>query len=141
MKEDIKTITEKSEKVKAYLPVTVFIVLILLFEAFGLKKATGLVLAVFVSLFILGVMAAGLREKVGDLPELKSVQFYIGLLSFLFLIIIGVAFLHWYQIWHVNVRWILFFSILLIYFVVLFRVVHIIFDLRMSAFGEKKKKN
>jgi len=139
MKDDIQLMTEKSEKVKAYLPVTVFIVLIFLLEAFGLRKATGLVLAVFVSLFILGVMAAGLREKMGDLPELKSVQFYMGLLSFLFLIIIGVAFLHWYQIWHINLRWVLFFSILLIYFVVLFRAVHIIFDLRMKAFGQKKK--
>jgi hypothetical protein len=139
MKNDIEAMTEKSEKVKAYLPVSVFIVLIFLFEAVGLKKATGLVLAVFISLFILGVMAAGLREKMGELPELKSLQFYFGLLSFLFLIIIGIAILHWYQIWHINLRWILFFSILLIYFIILFRAVHIIFELRMRKLGEKKK--
>ena len=139
MNDDIRSTIEKSEKVKAYLPVSIFIVLIFLLEAFGLTKATGLLISVFISLMILGVMAAGLREKFEDQSKLKPLQFYMGMLTILFGIIFGIAFLHWYQIWHVNLRWVLFFSFLLIFFVVLFRAVHFIYDMRMSITKKKKK--
>lgn len=64
-----------------------------------------------------------LKEKYGDLPELRVLQKKVGLLSFIYLFIIAVAFLHWYQILHVNIRWALFFVVMLAYFIVLFKAV------------------
>ena len=116
-------IEDNSRKMKNFLPVTMFIVFTFLFEAFGLSKATNLVISVFISLAIFGVSSAMLREKYGDLPELKTLQKKVGLLSAAYVLIIAVAFLHWYQILHVNIRWILFFIIMLIYFIILFKAV------------------
>ncbi len=116
-------IAENSQKMKNFLPVTMFIVFTFLFEAFGLSKATNLVISVFISLTIFGVSSAMLKEKYGDLPELRVLQKKVGLLSFIYLFIIAVAFLHWYQILHVNIRWALFFVVMLAYFIVLFKAV------------------
>ena len=92
-------IQEKSDKLKDFLPVTLFIVLTFLLEVFGLNKATNLVISVMVSLFTFGILSAT------------------------FIVIVGVAILHWYQILHVNLRWLLFFIFLVVYFVILFRSV------------------
>ena len=116
-------IAENSQKMKNFLPVTMFIVFTFLFEAFGLSKATNLVISVFISLAIFGVSSAMLREKYGDHPELRVLQKKVGLLSAVYILIIAVAFLHWYQILHVNIRWILFFIVMLIYFIILFKAV------------------
>ena len=104
-----ETIKEKSDRLKDYLPVTLFIALTFLLEAFGLNKATNLVISVLVSLFTFGILSAMLREKYGDLPQFKPLQRKIGYLSATFVFIIGVAVLHWNQILHVNIRWLLFF--------------------------------
>ena len=116
-------IQEKSDKLKDFLPVTLFIVLTFLLEVFGLNKATNLVISVLVSLFAFGILSAMLREKYGELPEFKPLQRKIGFLSATFIVIVGVAILHWYQILHVNLRWLLFFIFLVVYFVILFRSV------------------
>ena len=118
-----ESIKEKSDRLKDFLPVTLFIVLTFLLEAFGLNKATNLVISVLVSLFTFGILSAMLREKHGDLPQFKPLQKKIGLLSAVFVLIVGVAILHWYQILHVNIRWLLFFAFMIIYFVILFRAV------------------
>jgi hypothetical protein len=116
-------INESSQKMKDFLPVTMFIVFTFLFEAFGLSKATNLVISVFISLTIFGVSSAMIREKYGNLPQFKLLQKKVGLLSVIYVLIIAVAFLHWYQILHVNIRWILFFIIMLVYFIILFKAV------------------
>ena len=106
---------ERNEKLRDFLPVTLFIAMTFLLEAFGLGKATNLVVSVFVSLFIFAVLSAMLKEKYGDLPQLAAIQKKTGLLSVAFLCILGVAFLHWYQILHVNLRWALFFLFMIIF--------------------------
>ena len=120
------------QKVKNFLPITMFIVFTFLFEAFGLSKATNLVISVFISLTIFGISSAMLREKHGDLPQLVALQKKVGLLSFVFLLIIGVAFLHWNQILHVNIRWILFFIVMLVYFIILFKAVSNLNTIQMN---------
>jgi hypothetical protein len=129
---DMDLSSHKNEKLRDFLPVTLFVALTFLLEVFGLGKATNLVISVFISLFIFGVQAAMLREKYGDLPELKILQKKIGLLSFIFLCILGVAFLHWYQILHVNLRWSLFFVFLIIYFFLLFTAVNNLHHIRIE---------
>ena len=131
-------VVNNSQKVKDFLPVTMFIVLTFLLQAFGLSKATNLVISVFVSLTIFGVSSAMLREKYGDLPDLKILQKKVGLLSFIYLLIFGVAFLHWYQILHVNIRWMLFFALLLLYFFMLFRAVNLLHAIQISFTKGKK---
>jgi hypothetical protein len=133
-----ESIKEKSDRVKDFLPVTLFIVLTFLLEAFGLNKATNLVISVLVSLFTFGILSAMLREKHGDLPQFKPLQRKIGLLTVTFVFIIGVAILHWYQILHVNIRWLLFFIFLIVYFIILFRSVKILNEIKSQLQGSKK---
>ena len=125
-------IKEKSDKLKDFLPVTIFIILTFLLEAFGLNKATNLVVSVLVSLFTFGILSAMLREKYGDLPQFKPLQRTMGLLSATFFFIVGVAILHWYQILHVNIRWLLFFLFLVVYFVILFRSVKTFNEIKLN---------
>jgi len=123
-------ILEKSERLKDFSPVTIFILLTFVLEVFGLNKATNLVISVMVSLFTFGVLSAMLREKYGELAQFKPLQIKIGLLSAIFVLIIGVAILHWYQILHVNIRWLLFFIIMLVYFIILFRSVKTLSEIK-----------
>jgi hypothetical protein len=131
-------IKEKSDKLKDFLPVTIFIILTFLLEVFGLNKATNLVISVLVSLFTFGILSAMLREKYGDLPQFKPLQRKIGLLSVTFVFIVGVAILHWYQILHVNIRWLLFFLFMVVYFVILFRSVKTLNEIKSKLAGSVK---
>jgi len=135
--DDIK---EKSDKLKDFLPVTIFIILTFLLEVFGLNKATNLVVSVLVSLFTFGILSAMLQEKYGDLPQFKPLQRKIGLLSATFVFIVGVAILHWYQILHVNIRWLLFFLFMVVYFVILFRSVKTLNEIKLNLTSPEKSK-
>lgn len=135
-----KSIDDRNERVRAYFPVLIFIALIFLLEVFSLSKATSLVISVFVSLFILGIMSAHKKQKTGEGPEFKKFQFYFGILSSLFIIIIVVASLHWFQIGHIDLRWILFFAILLIFFIFLFRAVHYLDQIKVQDTAKKSGK-
>ena len=132
-------ILEKGNKLKDFSPVTLFILLTFMLEVFGLNKATNLVISVLVSLFTFGILSAMLREKYGDLQQFKPLQKKIGLLSTIFILIIGVAILHWYQILHVNIRWILFFIFMLVYFIILFRSVKTLNDIKAGLTDKEVK--
>ena len=136
-----ESIKEKSDRLKDFLPVTLFIALTFLLEAFGLNKATNLVISVLVSLFTFGILSAMLREKHGDLPQFKPLQRKIGYLTVTFIFIVGIAILHWYQILHVNIRWLLFFLFLIIYFIILFRSVKTLNEIKSKVAGINKKPN
>jgi len=136
----LNSVNDRNERVRAYFPVLIFIALIFLLEVFSLSKATSLVISVFISLFILGLMSARKRQKIGDRPEFKQFQYYFGILSILLVIIIIIAALHWFQIGHVDLRWILFFVILLLYFIVLFRSVHLLDQIKPQDSNKKQKK-
>jgi len=135
-----ESIKERSERLKDYLPITLFIVLTFLLEAFGLNKATNLIISVLISLFTFGILSAMLKEKYGELPQFKPLQRKIGLLSVTFIFIIGVAILHWYQILHVNIRWLLFFLFLIVYFIILFRSVKTLHQIKMGLSEKNKVK-
>ena len=116
---------------------TLFILLTFILEVFGLNKATNLVISVLVSLFTFGILSAMLREKYGDLPQFKPLQKKIGLLSTTFVVIVGVAILHWYQILHTNIRWLLFFGFMLLYFIILFRSVKNLNEIKAELTDKK----
>ena len=138
MTENMDDISERSKKLKDFFPVTIFIILTFLLEVFGLSKATNLVISVFISLFSFGILSAMLREKFGDLDELKPLQKKIGILSVTYVFIIGIAVLHWYQILHVNIRWTLFFVVLILYFFLLFKAVNMLHLIKSNLINRKK---
>ena len=140
MKSDPEEILEKQEKFQTYLPVFVFIILMFILEIVQIQKATSLVISVFVSFFIYGIMAAKLKETYGKQAEFKPLNLFLGLLTIMMVIIIGIAILHWLQLAHVNFRWILFFIVLLLYFIILFRAVHTLHHLKQSFSGKEIKK-
>lgn len=131
---------EKQEKFQTYLPVFIFIILMFILEIVHIQKATSLVISVFISFFIYGIMAAKLKETYGKQAEFKPLNLFLGLLTIMMLIIIGVAILYWLQLAHVNFRWILFFIALLLYFIILFRAVHTLHHLKQSFRGKEIKK-
>ena len=140
MTQNSNQILEKQERFQTYFPVLIFIVLIFILEVFHLQKATSLVVSVFISFFIYGIMAARVKEVYGNQPEFKPLNLFLGLLSFMMIVVVGVAILHWFKILHVNIRWILFFLVLLLYFIILFRAVHTLHDLKQAFRGKEIKK-
>ena len=123
---------QRNEKLIAYFPVTIFIALTFIFEAFGMENATNLILATLVSLLAVGVQAAQLKEKKGEHPQFKTFNLYQGLLTLFFILIIGNGILHWYKLVALNIRFSIFMILMLIYFVLLFRAVGILFRIRFQ---------
>ena len=123
-------IEQRSDKIKAYFPVLIFIVFIFLLEAFKIDKPTSLSVSVLVSLLSLGVIIVKLRQRSGNSLELKPISFILGILTFIFILTVGVAIIHWYQIGNLNLRWGLFFLVMLIYLILLFHALHRIKDIR-----------
>jgi len=135
-------IEEKSDKIITYFPVLIFILLMFLLETFQLQKATSLVISVLISLFSFGLITAYLSQKYNNQKVFKPLALKFGILSFIFFIIVIVAFMHWYKIGHVNIRWISFFLVTLVYFVLLFRSVHQLRDIRkdLEMSGKKERR-
>ena len=132
---------EKGEKLKSYFPITIFIALTFLLQVFEISKATNLIISVSVSLISFSVMSAMLREKYGELPIFKPLQKRIGLLSLVFLLILVNGFLHWNQIFHINIRWTFFFLLMLIYFIILFNSVNMLNSIKQMLQKKDKKDN
>lgn len=130
----------KSEEIfKTYTPVIIFIIATFFLEQFGVKKATNLIVSVFLSMISFMVMTAMLKEKYGDYPQRKKLSLQSGLLTTMFIIIFANGFLHWYKIGHINLRWAIFFVLLLIYFILLSRAVHVLKDIRIQLESNDKK--
>ena len=132
----------KSEEIfKTYTPVIIFIIVTFFLEQVGLEKATNLIITVFLSMISFMVMTAMLKEKYGEYPQRKKLSFQSGLLTTMFIIIFANGFLHWYKIVHINLRWIVFFLLLLIYFILLSRAVHVLRDVRLQLEKSNTKGN
>jgi len=130
----------KNEEVfKTYTPVIIFIIVTFFLEQFGLEKATNLIVSVFLSMISFMVMTAMLKEKYGEYPQRKKLSFQSGLMTTMFILIFANGFLHWYKIWHINLRWAMFFVLLLIYFILLSRAVHVLKDIRIHLESADKK--
>ena len=117
---------------KTYTPVIIFIIVTFFMEQFGLEKATNLIISVFLSMISFMIMTSMLKEKYGEYPQRKKLSFQSGLLTTMFIIIFANGFLHWYKIGHINLRWTVFFVLLLIYFILLSRAVHVLRDVRLQ---------
>jgi len=132
--------SSRNEVFKTYAPVIIFIIATFFLEQFGLTKATNLIVSVLLSLISFMVMTAQLKEKYGDYPQRKKLSMQSGLLTFIFIIIFANGFLHWYKIGHINLRWSIFFVLLLFYFVLLSRAVHVLKAIRIQLESKDKKE-
>ncbi|MFC2088052.1 hypothetical protein ACFLSX_00490 [Calditrichota bacterium] len=127
------------ETLKTYTPVIIFIISTFFLEQFGLAKSTNLIISVFLSLVSFMVKVAMLKEQYGEYSERKILTLHTGILSLMFIIIFANGFLHWYKIWHVDLRWTIFFILLLIYFILLSRAVHVLKAIKIKLESEEKK--
>lgn len=114
---------QQGEKLKAFFPVTVFIATTFFLAAVSVEDSINLIIAVLLSLFSYGVMSAQLKEKVGDRPELKPLNRYLFYLTVLLVLIIVTAIVHNKKLISIDYRFALILSLMLIYFIVLFRAV------------------
>ena len=124
---------------KTYAPVLIFIIATFFLEQFGLTKATNLIISVFLSLISYMVMTAMLKENYGDYPQRNKLSLQTGILTTMFIVIFANGFLHWYKIGHTNLRWTTFFILLLIYFILLFRAVHVLKVIRNQLESTENK--
>ena len=132
--------SQKNEEIfKTYTPVIIFIIATFFLEQFGLAKATNLIVSVFLSMISFMVMIALLKEKFGDYPQRQKLSLQSGLLTTMLILIFANGFLHWYKIGHINLRWTIFFVLLLIYFILLSRAVHLLKDIRIHLESMDKK--
>jgi len=130
---------KNEEILKTYAPVIIFIIATFFLEQFGFEKSTNLIISVFLSMISFMVMTALLKEKYGEYPQRKKLSLQSGMLTTMFVLIFANGFLHWYKIGHINLRWTIFFVLLLIYFVLLSRAVHILKDIRVQLESTNKK--
>jgi hypothetical protein len=105
------------------LPLIIFIAVTFLLEIMHVGNASNLVISGFLSFFSLGVISASVSQRYKQKVDLKKVQFYNGLLAAILILSIGNGIIHWYKLFPLTTRTIIFFTLLLIFLVILIRAV------------------
>lgn len=132
---------QRAEAVKTYAPVIIFISATFLLKLYEVADETNLIISVFLSMISFMVKSAMLKEKYGEYEDRKKIAYQSGLLTIIFFLIFLNGFLHWYKILHINLRTTIYFILLLLYFIILFRAVHLLKDIKIKLeSGDKKRK-
>ena len=108
------------------LPVWTFIITYFVLHLFDWMEATQFVIAVFISLLTLFVMIADFKEENKDKLQFTKLNLYVGVLTFLFIVIFLSGFLHWNRMIDISYRMAILFSLILIYFIILFRAIRVL---------------
>ncbi|MBD3225840.1 MAG: hypothetical protein GF313_14020 [Caldithrix sp.] len=103
-----------------HLPLLVFIILYFIFQSFDWMEATKFIGAAFFGIITFFGMAAKFREEHKEEIDTPKLNFYIGLLTLLFIAIFLHGFLHWNRMLSYNLRFAFFFVLILFYFIALF---------------------
>jgi len=130
---------KNEEILKTYTPVTIFIIATFFLRLYEVSEGTNLIISVFLSMISFMVKSAMLKEKFGKYEGRKKIAFQSGLLTIVFVVIFLNGFLHWYKIWHIDVRITIYFILMLIYLILLFRAVHILKATRVELENKKKE--
>jgi len=121
------------------LPALVFIGSYFIFHLFDWSEATQTIFAVFFSLLTFFFLTADLKTEHKDKKiNFQKLNFFTGLLSLLFLIIFFQGFLHWRSMISLGYRMAVQYGLLLIYFIVLFRAMHVFLQLKTMAENKKQ---
>ena len=132
---------EKKQENKLYqmLPVLVYIGSYFIFHLFDWTEATQTILAVLFSLFSFFFIAADVKMEHKDKKiNFQKVNFFNGLLSFIFLLIFLQGFLHWRSMISLGYRMTIQYVLLLIYFIFLFRAMNVLLQLKKMAENKKQ---
>lgn len=122
--------TASSEKILDYFPVILFIVLIFIFELLHLPKPTALLISTFLSFFSFLIITAAVRLRYRRPNMLQPLYPILGWLSILLLFILMNVMLYWFHVVEFTLHWIILLVSILIYFVLLFRVIHLSQEIR-----------
>jgi hypothetical protein len=125
-------IDEKIETVIAYSPLAVFFILITGLELFHVPKPPALAVSTFLSLICFLILASALSVRYKR-PDLMRPLFpVLGLMSLTVTLIVLLIILQYYRVGDYTLRWALMLLITLIYFVFLFRAIHILQQIKRS---------
>ncbi len=127
---------DKKSKMSAsdYSPILMFLVSFFVFHFFDWQDATYFVFSVLVSLLTYNYEVHLLKEE-RDLNRhsIKKTNLHLGLLTLMFLIVFGVAFLHWYRVISMAWRMGLLLTVVVIYIAVLFRAINTLFYIKLQS--------
>jgi Kef-type K+ transport system membrane component KefB len=126
---------EPNQKKKLYdmLPVITFIASYFIFQLFDWMDATQFLFAMLVSILTYAALVSDFKEEVKDKKKHKQLNFYIGILTLLFIVMIGIAIIHWSRWIPSTYRMAIMFLEILVFFVVMFRAIRVLSDFKTIA--------
>ncbi|HHJ52710.1 MAG TPA: hypothetical protein ENJ89_05905 [Caldithrix abyssi] len=133
-----------NRKVLDVLPIFMFIGSYFIFHLFEWREVTCTIWATVVSLLTFLFLVADFKMEHKKEGNFSRLNFYGGLLSLLTLVIVAQGFLHWQRVLPIVWRMLIFFTLLVIYFVLLFRGMRTLTEFKQfvenKAAGNKKRK-
>jgi Kef-type K+ transport system membrane component KefB len=132
MSAKLNNIEAKIDKALDYFPVIIFLIVIFTFGLFHVSKPAALLIATFISLFSFLIQAAalGIRSKRPSL--LRPLYLTLGMLTIVVVIIFLINILDWYHAGEYSTVWAILLLFILIYFVLLFRAIHIFQEIKRT---------
>lgn len=130
---------DRNKKLYDMLPVITFVISYFLLHLFDWMEATQFLIAILISNLTYFAMVSEFKEEVQNRRQLKKLNFFVGLLSLMFLLMVVNGFIHWNRLIHVNYRMALLFLLVLIFLIILFRAIRVLASFKAAA--EKKSNN
>ncbi|KAA3610344.1 MAG: hypothetical protein D8M58_06000 [Calditrichaeota bacterium] len=117
-----------------YSPVLTFLLSFFIFHFFDWQDATYFVFSVLVSLLTYNYEVHLLKEERElNRHSKKKTGFHSGLLTIMFLVVFGVAFLDWYKVVSLAWRMGLLMGVVVVYLAILFRAMNTLFYIKMQS--------
>ncbi|MEJ2052689.1 MAG: hypothetical protein P8X42_02105 [Calditrichaceae bacterium] len=128
---------EAQQKAKFYemLPVITFIISYFILHLFDWMEATQLLISAIIGGLTMFAMISEFKDEYKDKlrkVDLKSLNFYVGLLSIFIIILLINGILHWNRMIDYSYRMGLLFILMLIYLIILFRMIRVLSDLKKA---------
>jgi Kef-type K+ transport system membrane component KefB len=126
---------EPNQKKKLYdmLPVITFIVSYFIFQLFDWMDATQFLFAMLVSILTYAALVSDFKEEDKDKRKHKRLNFYIGILTLVFFVMIGIAIIHWNRWIPSTYRMVILFLDVLVFFIVMFRAIRVLSEFKAIA--------
>ena len=121
---------EPNQRKKLYdmLPVITFIITYFLLHLFDWMEATQFLIAILVSNLTYFALVSEYKDEVKDKTKYKKLNYYVGLLSLMFILILVNGIIHWNRLIHINYRMGLLFVLVLVFFIIMFRAIRVLAD-------------
>jgi hypothetical protein len=115
------------------LPVITFIVSYFIFQLFDWMDATQFLFAMLVSILTYTALVSDFKEEDKDKRKHKRLSFYIGILTLVFFVMVGIAIIHWNRWIPSTYRMVLLFLDVLVFFIVMFRAIRVLSEFKAIA--------